>query len=47
MDVEGPQAVGMSAAWLNRNDSSLTSGIIPDYQITSLTELLQVEPLKV
>ena len=47
MDVEGPQAVGMSAVWLNRNDSSLTSGIVPDYQITSLSELLQVEPLKV
>ena len=47
MDVEGPQAVGMSAAWLNRNGSSLTNGIVPDYQITNLTELLQIAPLKV
>ena len=47
MDVEGPQAVGISAAWLNRNNSSLTSGIVPDYQITNLSELLQVAPLKV
>ena len=47
MDVEGPQAVGMSAAWLNRNGSSLTSGIAPDYQITNLSELLQVASLKV
>jgi len=46
-DVEGPQAVGIFAAWLNRNNSSLTSGIVPDYQITSLPELLQVAPLKV
>ncbi len=47
MDVAGPQAVGMSAAWLNRNGSPLTDGIIPDYQITDLSELLQIEPLKV
>ena len=47
MDVEGPQAVGMSAAWLNRNGSSLTNGIVPDYQVTSLSELLQIAPLKV
>lgn len=47
MDVEGPQAVGMSAAWLNRNGSSLTRRIIPDYQITSLSELLRLAPLKV
>ena len=46
MDVEGPQAVGISAAWLNRNNSSLTSGIVPDYQITNLSELLEVASLK-
>jgi len=47
MDVAGPQAVGISAAWLNRKGSSLSDGIIPDYQINSLSELLQIEPLKV
>ncbi|HJO01285.1 MAG TPA: HAD family hydrolase, partial [Nitrospinaceae bacterium] len=47
MDVAGPQAVGISAAWLNRGGSSLSDSIIPDYQINSLSELLQIEPLKV
>lgn len=47
MDVAGPQAVGMSAAWLNRKGLSLSDGIVPDYQITSLSELLQIEPVKV
>jgi len=47
MDVAGAQGVGISAAWLNRKGSNLTDGIVPDYQISSLSELLQVEPLKV
>jgi len=47
MDVAGPQAVGISAAWLNRGGSSLSDSIIPDYQINSLSELLQIEPLEV
>jgi len=46
MDVQGPQSIGMSAAWLNRNGSSLLGGISPDYQITSLLELIQIKPLK-
>ena len=45
MDVQGPQSIGMSAAWLNRNGSSLLDGISPDYQITSLLELIQIKPL--
>ena len=47
MDVRGPQGVGISAAWLNRNDSPLISGITPDYQITSLSELFLLTSLKV
>ena len=47
MDVEGPQAVGMHAAWLNRNESSLKAGIVPNYQITILSELLHISPSKV
>ena len=47
MDVQGPQAIGISAAWLNRNGSSLADSITPNYQITSLSELLIIEPLKV
>jgi len=45
MDVQGPQSIGMPAAWLNRNKSSLLDGISPDYQITNLRELLQIKPL--
>jgi putative hydrolase of the HAD superfamily len=45
MDVQGPQSIGMSAAWLNRNGALLLDGISPDYQITNLLELLQIKPL--
>ena len=47
MDVMGAQSVGMSTAWLNRDGSSLVGNISPDYQITSLSELLTMKPLKV
>jgi putative hydrolase of the HAD superfamily len=43
----GAQSVGMSTAWLNRDGSSLVGNISPDYQITSLSELLTMKPLKV
>ena len=45
MDVRGPQSVGISAAWLNRNASPLVSEIVPEYQITSLSELINIAPL--
>mgnify|MGYP001414344545 CR=1 FL=1 len=45
MDVLGPQSVGISAAWLNRNASPLVSDIVPEYQITSLSELINIAPL--
>lgn len=38
-DVEGAQAVGVRAVWLNRNGASNDTGIEPDDQIASLTEL--------
>lgn len=38
-DVEGAQAVGARAVWLNRNGAFNDLGIEPDYQIASLTEL--------
>ena len=47
MDVMGAQSVGMSTAWLNRDGSSPVKNISPDYQITSLSELLTMKPLKV
>jgi len=42
MDVAGPQAVGMKAAWLNREKEALSNGIPPDYEINSLMELLEI-----
>ena len=47
MDIAGAQAVGMSAAWLNRSGSALTDSVNPDYQLTSLSDLLQITPFKV
>ena len=47
MDVVGPQSVGMPTAWLNRDRSALVENIVPHYQITSLSELLVIEPLEI
>ena len=47
IDVMGAQSVGMPTAWLNREGSSLVENISPHYQITSLSELLVMESLKV
>ena len=38
-DVEGAQAIGVRAAWLNRDGKPNDSGIKPDYEIALLTEL--------
>ena len=42
MDVKGPQEVGISAVWLNRNKAALSSGIVPKYEISRLSDLIQV-----
>jgi len=39
-DVVGAQSVGMPTAWLNRNGKALPADVIPDYQISTATELL-------
>ena len=41
-DVEGAQGVGMSAAWLNRDNRSIAHGICPDYEIRTLSEVLGI-----
>ena len=46
MDVLGAQSVRMPTAWLNRDRSTLVENITPLYQITSLSELLVIEPLE-
>lgn len=38
-DVEGAQAVGALAVWLNRDGAPNDTGIEPDHEIKSLTEL--------
>jgi putative hydrolase of the HAD superfamily len=47
MDVIGAQSVGMPTAWLNRDGSVLVENITPLYQITSLLDLLVIEPFKI
>ncbi|MYA77515.1 MAG: HAD family hydrolase [Gemmatimonadetes bacterium] len=41
-DVEGAQEVGVCAVWLNRDEESNETGIQPDHEIKSLTELTAV-----
>ena len=41
-DVEGAQSIGVRAVWLNRDGASNDSGIEPDHEIKSLTELSAV-----
>lgn len=41
-DVQGAQAVGMKTVWLNRAAHPRDDTIIPDHEIASLTELMQV-----
>ena len=41
-DVEGAQAVGVRAVWLNRDEVPNDTGIEPDHEIYSLTELTAV-----
>lgn len=42
MDVEGAQAVGMQAAWLNRDNEPPLDGIVPDYSLNSFSDLLKI-----
>ena len=47
IDVMGAQSVGMPTAWLNRDLSKLVGNITPHYQVTTLSELLVIEPLEI
>lgn len=46
MDVKGASQVGMPSAWLNRNNSPLKNGIVPDYILKSFSDLLDIFPLQ-
>lgn len=42
-DVYGAQMAGMKGVWLNRRSEKLKAGISPDYVITDLRELLELD----
>lgn len=41
-DVDGAKRAGVAAIWLNRKGKRNNTGVEPDYEITSLTELLSI-----
>lgn len=47
IDVGGAQGVGMPVAWINRRDMELAGGLYPEHEIQSLTDLLQIDSIRV
>jgi len=47
-DVAGAQALGMTAVWRRHNaiDEEIDDGIVPDFEINHLRELLELAPLR-
>ena len=43
-DVEGAHNAGIRCAWLNRDNNKNDTAVKPDYEISSLTELLNILP---
>jgi len=41
-DVVGAQGIGLRAVWVNRNRHQLPQGVVPDYEIRNISELLQL-----
>ncbi len=41
-DIFGAQRVGMKTAWINRNNVEPSKDICPDYELSSLDELLRI-----
>jgi putative hydrolase of the HAD superfamily len=46
-DVAGAQKAGMQAVWVNRDDEKLPDGIQPEFEISSLKDLLKISCIKV
>jgi len=44
-DVAGAKAAGMKAIWLKVREGERAEGVVPDYVITSLPQLLKIEGL--
>lgn len=47
IDVGGAQGVGMHAAWINRRNLESAGGLYPEHEIQSLTDLLQIDSIRV
>jgi len=46
-DVAGAKAAGMKAVWLKVRETERVKGAAPDYIITSLSQLLEIEEIRV
>jgi putative hydrolase of the HAD superfamily len=46
-DVAGAQKAGMQAVWVNRDAEKLPEGIQPDFEISSMQDLLEISCIKV
>ncbi len=45
-DIAGAQTIGMRAAWINRLKETLPEGIVPDFEVRLLTDLLEIDCLQ-
>ena len=44
-DIAGANTAGVKSAWLNRNNAVNNTSYIPDFEIASLRNLLEILPL--
>ena len=45
-DIAGAKAAGAVSVWLNRDRQKNNSSVVPDFEISSLSELLNIIPIK-
>ena len=43
-DIQGAQAAGMKTIWVNREGLPNNNSIIPDFEVTTLSELKNILP---
>ena len=41
-DIRGALSVGINAVWINRDEKTRNDEIVPDYEITHLSQLHQI-----
>ena len=41
-DVQGAQAIGMKAVWLNRMGKPRENSVVPDFEVPTLKELKEI-----